>query len=99
MSSIEFWTALYKYQDPSGSNPMQDIAAGAMKLLVLPLSNAEAECVFSAVSLTKNDLINRMSHELLAAILMIKFRLSLRGVTSSGLQVLLEMVEKVNSNN
>lgn len=60
MPAIEFWTTMQKYKDPSGANPMQDIAAVAMKLLFLPLSNAEAERVFSAVTLTKTDLRNRI---------------------------------------
>lgn len=37
------------------ANPMRDGAEGAMTLLVLPLSNAETECVFSAGALTKSN--------------------------------------------
>lgn len=77
---------------------MQDIADGALKLLVLPISNAEAERVFSAVALTKSDLRNRMSHELLLAIIRIKFGLRLKGVTSSTFTVPRSMLAKVNSN-
>ncbi|KAH9366972.1 hypothetical protein HPB48_016488 [Haemaphysalis longicornis] len=95
MPAIEFWTTVHKYKDPSDANPTQDIAAAAVKLLVLPLSNAEAERVFWAVTLTKTDFRNRMGHELLVAIL-IKFALRMRGVTSAEFQVPREMVEKVN---
>lgn len=98
MPAIEFWTKIYTYRDASGANPMQDIADGAMKLLVLPISNAEAERVFSAVALTKSDLRNRMSHELLLAIIRIKFGLRLKGVTSSTFTVPRAMLAKVNSN-
>ncbi|KAH9371237.1 hypothetical protein HPB48_013518 [Haemaphysalis longicornis] len=97
MPAIEFWTKIYAYRDVSGANPMQDIADSAMKLLVLPISNAEAERVFSAVALTKSDLRNRMSHDLLLAILRIKFGQRLKGVTSSTFSVPREMLEKVNS--
>ncbi|KAH9360649.1 hypothetical protein HPB48_004781 [Haemaphysalis longicornis] len=37
MPAIEFWTTVDKFKDPSGANPMQDISAPAMNLLVLPL--------------------------------------------------------------
>lgn len=88
---------MHKYKDPLGANPMEDNAATAMKLLVLPLLNAEAERVFSAVSLTKTDLRNRMAHKLHVAIVIIMFALRMRGVTSAEFQVPRETVEKVNN--
>lgn len=51
----------------------------------------------SAVTLTKTDLRNRMGHELLVAILIIKFALRMRGITSAEFQVPRDMVEKVNN--
>lgn len=74
---------------------MVHLAAGAMKLLVLP--NAEAERVFSSVTLTKNDIRNRMSDEVLVSIFKIKFGLQLRNINCSDFVITQEMIAKVNS--
>ena len=71
-----FWTAVHNYQDSTNSNPFHQLSSGVLKILCLPISNAEIERVFSQVTLLKNSKRSTMKSELLEAILYIKFGLS-----------------------
>ena len=71
-----FWTAVHNYQDSTNSNPFHQLSSGVLKILCLPISNAEIERVFSQVTLLKNSKQSTMKSELLEAILYIKFGLS-----------------------
>lgn len=50
------------------------LAEGGIKILSLPISNADSESVFSQVSLTKTDLRNKMKLDVLLTILRLKFK-------------------------
>lgn len=72
MEPIDFWAKVGNYTDASGERTFSNLAAYALKILCLPISNADVERVFSQVNLLKNDLRNRMSQELLSALLYIR---------------------------
>ncbi|XDV45314.1 hypothetical protein PO909_013432 [Leuciscus waleckii] len=54
----------------------QELAQGAIRLLVLPVSNAHVERAFSLVSLLKDDTRNRMGLPLLSSIMDVRTGLS-----------------------
>jgi len=70
-----FWIHVHNMKDPAGDYPFHPLTNHILKILCLPLSNAEVERVFSHVSLQKNKLRNRMKTELLEATLYCKFGL------------------------
>jgi len=48
--TISFWGEVYKYQDTIGENPFKNVAEIALSLLVLLISNAEVERIFSQLN-------------------------------------------------
>lgn len=72
MKPIDFWAAVGKYEDAAGERAFSLLASYALRILCLPISNADVERVFSQVNLIKTDLRNRMSQELLSSILYIR---------------------------
>ncbi|XP_066950810.1 zinc finger protein 862-like [Macrobrachium rosenbergii] len=69
---IEFWGNIMEYEDSVGKRHSERLANFALKILCLPISNADVERVFSQVNLIKTDLRNRMGQDLLSAILYIR---------------------------
>lgn len=74
-NTVQFWDEVFKYTDASGSNPFQELADFAMKVLILPHSNAEVERVFSQLNITKSKLRNKMGIKLVNSLLHIKYGL------------------------
>nr|XP_039247932.1 uncharacterized protein LOC120325836 [Styela clava] len=70
-----FWSEVGDYRDASGCNPFLELFQCAISALILPHSNAEIERVFSAMNYVKSKPRNRMSLQLLNAILTVKFGL------------------------
>ncbi|KAF0729851.1 Uncharacterized protein FWK35_00024491 [Aphis craccivora] len=68
-NTIKFWNEVACYTDASGSYPFAEISNLAMKILVLPWSNAEVKRLFSQMNLVKSKLRNKMGPKLLDAIL------------------------------
>lgn len=48
-----FWLEVESFQDAGGNHCFQDLALGAIKTLILPISNDHVERAFSQVSLLK----------------------------------------------
>lgn len=46
-NTISFWSEVFNYTDASGLNPFTELSSLAIRLLVLPWSNAEVERLFS----------------------------------------------------
>lgn len=67
-NTIKFWNEVACYTDASGSYPFAEISNLAMRILVLPWSNAEVERLFSQMNLVKSKLRNKMGPTLLDAI-------------------------------
>lgn len=97
-SATSFWYEALAFRDAAGICPFAAVAAGAMRVLTLPVSNAEAERVFSNVTLTKTELRNKMKLDLLESILRIKFGLRLQKETSSSYVIPEEVLRKMTAN-
>ncbi|KAK3908822.1 Zinc finger protein 862 [Frankliniella fusca] len=70
-SSVELWTALFKYEI-GGERRFAAIAAFALRVLTTPLSNATVERAFSVMNLTKTKIRNRMQTKMLEALLRLR---------------------------
>lgn len=97
-SALSFWCQARVFRDAAAICPFPGVTAGAVKVLTLPVSNAEAERVFSHVALTKTELRNKMKLDLLESILRIKFGLRLQQKTSSTYMVPDEVLQKMTAN-
>ena len=71
-----FWLAVHNYKGAGGNFPFRPLSSGIIKMMCLPISNAEVERVFSQVSLVKNCRRSKLKLELLESILYCKFGLS-----------------------
>ena len=71
----EFWIEVNNCTDAVGNYPYRALSQGVLKILCLPVSNAEVERVFSQVNVVKDKKRNRMKTDLLESILFIKFGL------------------------
>uniref|UniRef100_H3ADB6 DUF4371 domain-containing protein n=1 Tax=Latimeria chalumnae TaxID=7897 RepID=H3ADB6_LATCH len=49
-----FWIEVYEYSDAAGNHCFQEVAAGAIRMLTFPVSNAHVERVFSQTLLLKD---------------------------------------------
>ncbi|KAH7950534.1 hypothetical protein HPB49_025510 [Dermacentor silvarum] len=78
-SITKLWASIRNAKNSAGNSMFPLLSELALSLLALPLSNAAVERVFSQVSLTKNDLRNRMSNVTLQALLHVKFGLAESG--------------------
>lgn len=97
-SATSFWYEALAFRDAAGVCPFPALAAGAIRILTLPVSNAKAEKVFSHVTLTKTELRNKLKMDLLESILRIKFGLRLKQKTSSNYVIPEEVLCKMTEN-
>lgn len=75
----------------------QELAQGAIRLLVLPVSNAHVERAFSLVSLLKDDTRNRMGLPLLSSIMDVRTGLVRNGLTSATFKPPRQLLERFDS--
>ena len=80
-STEAFWCTVHNNQDAAGNFPFRQLSSGVIRMLCLPISNAEVERVFSQVNLVKNCRRSGLKLDLLEAILHCKFGLSKFGKT------------------
>ncbi len=72
----KFWLEVHNRKNALGEYPYQGVSKGVLKILCLPVSNAEVERVFSQVNVIKDRKRSQMALELLESVLYIKFGLS-----------------------
>jgi len=77
--TVHFWGEVYKYRDAAGENPFKNIAEIALLFLVLPISNAEVERIFSQLNLIKNKTRNNLSLNMINSILCVRYGLKRHG--------------------
>ena len=77
-----FWLEVHNRQNALGEFTYRSVSNGVLKILCLPVSNAEVERVFSQVNVVKDRKRSRMALELLESVLYIKFGLSRLGEKS-----------------
>lgn len=61
-----------KYEDATNINPFKELCDFAFSVLILPYSNAEVERVFSVMNTVKSKLRNKMTENMVNAILNIR---------------------------
>jgi hypothetical protein len=91
-STESFWCAVHDFKDASGHLCFQPLSNGVIKMLCLPISNAEVERVFSQVNLVKNCQRSLMKGDLLEAVLYCKFGLSKLGKSAAEFQPTAKML-------
>lgn len=74
-NTLLFWNEVRKCRDAAGLNPFKELVDFAIRMLVLPYSNATVERIFSQMNIVKNKQRNRMQTEMVNAILTIRFGL------------------------
>lgn len=95
---IDFWIAVWNVRNAEGKRMFEDLAAFALRVLSLPISNAVVERVFSYMNIVKSKVRNRMGVPLLAAILRIRIHfLSVLGVCCYKFTPTSKMFELFNS--
>ncbi|XP_039301961.1 uncharacterized protein LOC113005616 isoform X1 [Solenopsis invicta] len=78
--AVTFWSKLYYLKNAGGLFPLRELAEFALRLLVLPLSNAVVERVFSIMNAVKTKSRNKMSLKMLEAILRVRIYLNVRHI-------------------
>ena len=94
----KFWTAVWDYKREDGERTYKELYEYSLAAFCMPISNAFVERIFSHVGNVKTKLRNRMSLNLLDAILRIRTTLILgKGGCCKSLEVTKEMLDKFNS--
>ena len=73
---LEFWPLVFKYKRVDQVQPFRELALAVISLLILPISNAAVERVFSLLTSAKTKFLNNMLLQMLAALLRIKMHLN-----------------------
>ena len=73
-NSEEFWSKILHFKDSSGCAVFSNIAKFALRALSLPFSNAFVERAFSFMNAIKTKARNKISIEILMAIMRIRIR-------------------------
>ena len=95
--AIDFWAGVYRYETASGKKTFKELSIYALTALATPLSNAICERVFSQLTCVKTKLRNRMSLEMLDALIRIRATLKNKGKCCTEFQVTSKMLELFNS--
>ena len=96
---VEFWSKIAKYTDSLGQHEFQEIAEYALNCLVMPVSNASVEIIFSHVTFIKSKLRNSMKTRMLEAILRIRTKLHFRNRCCVDFAPTRRMLDMFNSKN
>lgn len=92
-----FWYEVSMYRDSSDTNPFFELSEFALKLLVLPWSNAEVERLFSQMNIIKTKARNKMGTKLLDSILTIKSGLRRRNTCCLKYQFPPDVLKKIGT--
>lgn len=95
LDTIAFWSEVAAYRDAAGNNPFCDLTDFVFRLLVLPLSNAEIERVFSQMNLVKTKVRNRTQSLMLNSILTVRAGLKRQDCCCHDLPIPIEIIENI----
>lgn len=95
--AVTFWSKLYYLKNAGGLFPLRELAKFALRLLVLPLSNAVVERVFSIMNAVKTKSRNKMSLKMLEAILRIRIHLYVRRICCETFEPTQDMICRFTS--
>lgn len=96
-SSTEFWCEVRAYKDIIGQNPFEDLADFVISLLILPISNAEVERLFSLMNNIKTKKRNALQVEMLNSILMVQDCMRRENCCCYNKEIPKEIVKKIGT--
>jgi len=92
-STEAFWCEVHNFQDAAGNFPFRQLSSGVIRMLCLPISNAEVERVLSQVTLVKSSRRSALKLDLPESILFCKFGLSKFGKSSKDFKPTTKMLQ------
>lgn len=92
-----FWVLVYEYEDNVGNFFFREISTAVFQIMILPISNAYVERIFSCMNLTKTKLRNKLQYEMLDALIRVKSYLSAYKICCHKYKVPENMLKKFNS--
>ena len=76
METFPFWMKVHNTKNLAGGYSFRELSSGVVRMLTLPVSNADVERIFSQVNVVKTFKHSNMKTNLLEAILTCKYGLS-----------------------
>lgn len=95
----EFWAEVSSFRDVNGGAYFEELSEIAITFLVLPISNAAVERVFSVMNLVKTKTRNRLQSEMLNSILTIKAGLQRKGKCCNDYNIPIDIVKNIGTSN
>lgn len=93
----KFWTEVHNFKDGRGINPFEDLLGFARKCLVMPISNADVERIFSAMNIIKPKAKSRMKTKLLQCLLTVRFGLKASGENCYTYEIPRDVTSKIGT--
>lgn len=93
----KFWAEVHNYKDGGGVNPFEDLLEFVRKCLVMTISNADIERVFSAMNIIKPKAKSRMKTKLLQCLLTIRFSLKASGENCYSYDIPKDVISKIGT--
>lgn len=94
---VAFWSGVRKYKDALNENCFEELAIVALSAYCLPVSNAVVERIFSHVTNVKSKVRNKLSTELLSAIIRVRSKLHFRETCCEDFVVTKKMLSLFNN--
>ncbi len=92
-----FWTGVARYSLSNGDRAFAELAKYCLTCLVLPISNAIVERIFSSVAAVTTKARNRLTSEMLEAITRIRTTLQSKNTCCKEFQPTQDMLERFNA--
>lgn len=99
VSTIEFWAEVREYKNALNETPFLELVEFVFSFLVLPLSNAEVERIFSAMNILKTKLRNRLKTKMLHSLLNIRCSLKRVSKCCDDFEISDDLTSMVNARN
>ena len=97
IDTVKFSVAVRRLTNANGDQCYKELADFALRSLSLPINNAVIERVFSVMAIVKTKLRNRMSFDMLVAIMRIRIHLKVLNECCINFQPTKSMLELFNS--
>ncbi|XP_011859228.1 PREDICTED: zinc finger MYM-type protein 1-like [Vollenhovia emeryi] len=94
---LVFWPDVYKYTDACGRFIFRELAEVVLKILTIPTSNAVVERTFSALTLIKSRIRNKLKTSMLQSLLRIRMNFQAHGKCCKTFQPSTEMIDRFKS--
>lgn len=95
---LVFWPDVYKYTDACGRFIFRELAEVVLKILTIPTSNAVVERTFSALTLIKSRIRNKLKISMLQSLLRIRIHFQAHNKCCKTFQPSIEMIDRFKSN-